>query len=85
MATQTLETLEERLTALEEQVKQLQQSKKPDHKELSKQELDKSDDAVPWWQRLVGIYADCPEFEDAVKFGREWRESEEPQDAEAAS
>ncbi len=70
MSTQTLEALEKRLTAVETKLEQLEKAK----------EADKSDEEIPWWKKIVGIYADCPEFEEAVKFGREWRESEDPQD-----
>lgn len=67
MSAQTLERLEERLAAVEAEVAELKRSKEPD----------KSDEDIPWWKKIVGIYADCPEFEEAVKFGREWRESED--------
>lgn len=70
MSAQTLEALEERMTALEVKMEQLQQAR----------EADKSDEETPWWKKIVGIYADCPEFEEVVKLGREWRESEDPQD-----
>ena len=59
-------SLEERMTALEAEVQQLKQ----------RQEPDKSDASVPWWKKIVGIYEDDPEFEEAVRFGREWRESQ---------
>ena len=67
------QTLEERLTAVETKLEELQQSKV-----TNKSASDKSDEDVPWWKRIIGIYANSPEFEGAVKFGREWRESEDP-------
>ena len=63
------QTLEERLTVVETKLEELQQAKVSD----------KSDEDVPWWKRIIGIYANSPEFEEAVKFGREWRESEDTQ------
>lgn len=66
---------EERVTALEAGLEQLKQQR----------ELDKSDDAIPWWKKMVGIYQDDPEFEEAVRYGQEWRKSEDaPGDEEVA-
>ena len=75
MPVQTLEALEERIIALETKMEQLEKAK----------EGDKSDEEIPWWKKIVGIYADCPEFEEAMKLGREWRESEDPQDDDGAA
>ena len=74
MPVQTLEALEERVAAVETRLEQLGKVK----------EADKSDEEIPWWKRIVGIHADCPEFEEAVKLGKEWRESKDPQDEDAA-
>ena len=60
------QSVEERLTRLEAEIEALKQSKE-----------DKSDDAIPWWKRIIGIHADTPGFEEAVRLGREWRESED--------
>ena len=60
-------SLEERVTALEESLEQIKQQKEPD----------KSDEAVPWWKKLVGIYQDNTEFEAGVRDGRKWREDQE--------
>ncbi len=33
----------------------------------------------PWWQKIAARHADAPEaFEEAVRLGREWRESFRP-------
>jgi hypothetical protein len=32
----------------------------------------------PWWKNISGIFADDPAFEEAMKLGREWRESFRP-------
>jgi len=59
-------TVEERLTALEQEFAQL--------KEQIKQ--DKVEEPLPWWKQIRGVFKDCPEFEEAVRLGREWRESQ---------
>lgn len=28
-----------------------------------------------WWKKIVGIYMDDPEFEEAMRLGRKYRES----------
>lgn len=72
-------TIEERLSAVEAQVEVLKQQAKAD------KSVDKSDDNIPWWQRIVGIHADSPGFEEAVRLGREWRESEDPEGIEGTT
>lgn len=32
----------------------------------------------PWWQQIVGAFADDPAFEEAMRLGREYRESLRP-------
>lgn len=32
----------------------------------------------PWWQQIVGTFADDPAFEEAMRLGREYRESLRP-------
>ena len=29
---------------------------------------------APWWEQISGAFKDCPEFEEATRLGREWRE-----------
>jgi len=71
----SIEALEERLTAVEEEVKQLKQAKEPN----------KSDDDVPWWKRIIGIHANTPGFDEAVRLGREWREAQTLADDDGAA
>ncbi len=71
MSAQTLETLEERMTALETKVDQLQREK-----EQSKEQ----DKEVPWWEKIRGQFKDDPMYEEAMRLGREWRNSEDAQD-----
>jgi hypothetical protein len=37
-----------------------------------------------WWKKIVGIYKDDPEFEEAMRLGREYRQSQRPPDGEGA-
>ena len=30
----------------------------------------------PAWKQIIGVFKDCPEFEESVRLGREWRESQ---------
>jgi hypothetical protein len=30
---------------------------------------------VPWWEQIYGTLADSPEYEEAMRLGREYRES----------
>lgn len=67
-------SLEERISAVEREIAQL------------KQRLDGEQPAadVPWWKKIVGVYKDDPEFVEAVRLGREYRESLRPPDYEDA-
>ncbi len=64
-------TLEQRVSALESQVRQL----------LEKQEPPKS---MLRWERIVGSFADSEGFEEAVRLGREYREAQRPSKDEDA-
>lgn len=61
--------LEPRITALEVTVEQLQR----------KLEL-VAPDTRPWWEHVVGAFADDPAFAEAMRLGREYRESLRPKD-----
>jgi len=69
-------SLEERVAALEARLEQIE------HRQ--DQDQDKSDDTIPWWKRTIGIHANSPGFEEAVRFGREWREAQGPPDEDAS-
>jgi hypothetical protein len=65
--------LESRVTALEVKVAQLQrqlEAATPDDK--------------PWWEHVVGAFADDPDFEEAMRLGREYRESLRPRASKRA-
>jgi len=63
-------TVEERLTALETEVAELKE-------QITRE---KSPNGVPWWEQLFGAFADSPEYEEATRLGREYRESLRPKD-----
>lgn len=61
--------LENRIAALEAEVA------------LLKSKVEKKDDKtekteVPWWKQRIGIFADDPAHEEAMRLGREYRESQ---------
>ena len=60
-------TLEERVTAMEQEIAQL------------KQQLQANKPATEPhpWEKIFGVFKDSPEFEEAVRLGREWRESQQ--------
>jgi hypothetical protein len=58
-----METVEERLSRLEEQVSQLLEQKKPRA-------------GNPWWERHFGAFKDDPMFDTAVRLGEEYRRSQ---------
>ena len=62
----------ERIARLEEQVSQLS-------RQVS------APAATPksaWWKRIVGVFQDDPEFEEAMRLGRAYRESLRPKEDE---
>jgi hypothetical protein len=63
------ETFSKRIAKLEEQVSQ-----------LTRQVNSTSASLEPWWKRIVGVYENDPEFDEAMRLGREYRESLRPQD-----
>jgi len=69
--------IELRVAALEAKVEQLQRRLKSVAPLIS--------DTTPWWERVVGAFADDPAFEEAMRLGREYRESLRPKRAKRAS
>ena len=33
---------------------------------------------IPWWEKISGSFANDPDFKEAMRLGREWRESFRP-------
>lgn len=56
-------TIEQRIKALEEEVRQLRASVKKGEREL------------PWWERVGGMFKDDPLFDEMVKAGQKYRRS----------
>ncbi len=65
----TLKELEARVSALEKQVEELRL-------QLAKQPAEK--DSKYWWREQAGRFAYDPIFEEAMRLGREYRESLHP-------
>ena len=66
--------IEQRVAALEAEVSRLRQELEAVTKPAS-----------PWWQPMVGAFADDPAFEEAMGLGREYRESLRPKRAHPQS
>lgn len=58
-----LESLEKRVAELEQRIQQLSRGGSA------------PDDKSNWIERISGSMADCPEFEEVVRLGREFRQS----------
>jgi hypothetical protein len=58
------EQLEERLTLLEDEVERL------------KCKIDIAPVYLPWWGKIGGTFAKNPAYDEAMKLGREYRESD---------
>ncbi len=45
---------------------------------LLKNKVEKKDDnnEIPWWKQHLGVFADDPAHEEAMRLGREYRESQ---------
>jgi hypothetical protein len=70
----TTATLEERLTLVEKELATLKQ-----------QVIPASASATPWWEQIFGTFADSPNHEEAMRLGREYRESLRPAGAEGVA
>jgi hypothetical protein len=65
-------SVEERLAALEAEVAQLK----------ARLETERNESKVPWWDAIFGTFADSEGHEEAMRLGREYRESLRPKDDE---
>jgi hypothetical protein len=61
-------TLEERVEQLEKELARLKQQ----------MQSTPSQPEQPWWEKIVGAFADDPDFEAAVELGKEYRQSLKP-------
>ena len=57
-------SLKERVAALEQEVARL------------KAQLGNQGSSAPWWEKIYGSFANDPMYDEAMKLGREYRESQ---------
>ena len=62
-------TVEERLTALETEMERLKQERSGD-----------AETPQPWWKQIWGTFKDDAAYTEAMRLGREYRQSLRPQD-----
>ena len=62
-----MSTLEQRVSDLENQVRGLADDRRAPAQ-------------VPWWERIYGTFADSEAYDDAMRLGREYRQSLRPRD-----
>jgi hypothetical protein len=60
------EQLVERIAILEAEVARL------------RNKVEENSPSEPWWVKITGKFADQPAYDEAMKLGREYRESLEP-------
>ena len=65
-------SLEERLTAVENELAQIK-------RQLAN---NKPQTALPWWEQIFGTFANSEAYEEAMRLGREYRESLRPKEDE---
>jgi hypothetical protein len=60
--------LEQRVTALEAELAKLK----------AKVDTPRASKALPWWEQIAGSFEGDPLYEEAMRLGRQWRESFRP-------
>jgi hypothetical protein len=65
-------SLEERVATLELEVARLKRQLTEEHQQ----------NTIPWWEKIYGTFKDDPYYEEAMRLGREYRESLRPHDDE---
>ena len=66
------ETLEQRVAAVEQELAQLKQQLQTEIPPVS----------LPWWEKIAGTFANSEHYDEAMRLGREYRESLRPKDNE---
>jgi uncharacterized small protein (DUF1192 family) len=69
----SMPSVEERLASLEEEVARLKAAKSNDEA-----------NALPWWEKIRGTFKDDPDYAEAMRLGRQWRESFRPKEDNVA-
>ena len=67
-------TLEERVAAVEQELAQLKQQLQTESHPVP----------IPWWEKIAGSFAESEHYDEAMRLGREYRESLRPKDDEKA-
>ena len=62
----TTARLEARLSALEAEVSRLKAERSTSQRKFKNR----------WWETIAGTFANDPAFDEAMRYGRKWRESE---------
>ncbi len=62
-------TIEKRVAALEAEVERLKQEREK-----------KAPSVTPWWEKIIGTFANDPLYDEAMRLGREYREAQRPPD-----
>lgn len=63
------ETLEERMTAMEQELARLKQ----------RLLTEMPPPPLPWWEKIAGTFAQSEHYDEAMRLGREYRESLRPE------
>ena len=61
-------TLEERVAAVEQERAQLKQELK----------VERETSSLPWWEKVAGTFSESEHYDEAMRLGREYRESLRP-------
>jgi hypothetical protein len=64
--------IEARLTQLETEVAQLKQ-------QLPPQNHPSPHHQTPWWEKILGTFADDPIYDEAMRLGQHYRQSHRPE------
>ena len=59
----------DRVAAVEKEIEQLKQEFK----------AEKSQENVPWYDKIFGTFKDDPDYDEAMRLGREYRSSQRPE------
>ncbi len=63
------ETLEERMAAMEQELARIKQ-------QLHSQAVPPP---IPWWEKIAGTFAESEHYDEAMRLGREYRQSLRPE------
>ncbi|MDZ7963837.1 MAG: hypothetical protein RM368_02510 [Nostoc sp. DedSLP03] len=66
------EQLEERVANLEAEVA------------LLKNKVESNSSSIPWWEQIAGTFADNSAYDEAMRLGREYRDSLRPSSIQAS-